>query len=68
MIVGVLHRYDEGGPVQFRVGSSCGMCRELLNDYMPHGYSIMSVAGELCRVRIRDLLPERHDRAVGALA
>jgi len=28
----------------------------------------MSVAGELCRVRIRDLLPERHDRAVGALA
>jgi cytidine deaminase len=68
VIVGVLHRYDESDPVQFRVGSSCGMCRELLNDYMPDGYSIMPVAGELRRVRVRDLLPERYNREVGALA
>jgi cytidine deaminase len=67
-IVGVLHRYDESDPVRFRVGSPCGMCRELLNDYMPDGYSIMHVDGELRRVPVRDLLPERYDRAVGALA
>jgi len=68
VIVGVLHRYDESDPVQFRSGTPCGMCRELLNDYMPEGYVIMPLDGELRRVSVRDLLPERYDRSVGALA
>ena len=68
VIVGVLHRYDESDPVQFRAGTPCGMCRELLNDYMPEGHVIVPLDGELRRVTVRDLLPERYDRSVGALA
>jgi cytidine deaminase len=68
VIVGVLHRCDESDPVEFRAGTPCGICRELLNDYMPEGFVIMPVEGELRRVRVRDLLPERYDRDVGALA
>jgi cytidine deaminase len=68
VIVGVLHRYDDSDPVHFRAGTPCGMCRELLNDYMPEGHVIVPLEGELRRVSVRDLLPERYDRSVGALA
>jgi cytidine deaminase len=68
VIVGVLHRYDESDPVEFRAGTPCGICRELLNDYMPEGHVIVPLEGELRRVRVRDLLPERYNREVGALA
>jgi cytidine deaminase len=68
VIVGVLHRYDESDPVEFRAGTPCGICRELLNDYMAEGYVIVPLDGDLRRVRVRDLLPERYDREVGALA
>ena len=68
VIVGVLHRYDESDPVEFRACTPCGICRELLNDYMPEGYVIVPLDGSLRRVRVRDLLPERYDREVGALA
>jgi cytidine deaminase len=68
VIVGVLHRYDESDPVEFRAGTPCGICRELLNDYMPVGHVIVPLEGELRRVRVRDLLPERYNREVGALA
>ena len=68
VIVGVLHRYDESDPVQFRAGTPCGICRELLSDYMPEGYVIVPLDGELRRVRVRDLLPERYNRKAVALA
>ena len=68
VIVGVLHRYDESDPVEFRAGTPCGICRELLNDYMPEGFVIVPLEGDLRRVRVRDLLPERYNREVGALA
>ena len=64
-IVGVLHRDDENDPVELRACSPCGMCRELLSDYMPHGFVIMPIQNELRRVRVGDLLPERYSREAG---
>ena len=68
VIVGVLHRRDESDPVEFRACTPCGMCRELLHDYLPDGFVIMPVEGELRRVPVRELLPERYDREGGAPA
>jgi cytidine deaminase len=67
VVVGFLHRYDEDDPVELRGGAPCGICRELLNDYMPRGFVIMPFEGELRRVRVADLLPERYDRDAGVL-
>lgn len=55
-------RRDDHDPDVFYVVSPCGMCRELINDYMPHGFCLCVVDGVLCKVPARALLPGRYVR------
>ncbi|NJM08049.1 hypothetical protein HC891_20455, partial [Candidatus Gracilibacteria bacterium] len=55
-------------PTRFTVVSPCGMCRELIADYMPHGFVLCVEDEQLKKVPVLALLPGRYDRDVPVLA
>ena len=55
-------RRDDNNPEVFYVVSPCGMCRELINDYMPKGYCLCVENGQLVKVPAGDLLPGKYVR------
>ena len=60
-IVGMMHPLEASDESpQVWGGVPCGLCRELLADYMPDGFVIMPLGGEMHRVSVSDLLPLKH--------
>jgi cytidine deaminase len=55
-------RRDDNDPNLFYVVSPCGMCREMINDYMPDGFCIYVENGVLCKVLAAALLPGKYTR------
>jgi cytidine deaminase len=55
-------RRDDSDPNLFYVVSPCGMCRELINDYMPDATVLCVEDGELKKVAASDLLPGKYTR------
>ena len=55
-------RRDDLDPEIFYVVSPCGMCREMINDYMPEGSCLIVEDGVLKKVPVSDLLPGKYDR------
>lgn len=55
-------RRDDHDPDLFYVVSPCGMCREMINDYMPDGFCICVEDGALKKVAAGDLLPGKYVR------
>lgn len=55
-------RRDDDDPDIFYVVSPCGMCREMINDYMPNGFCICIEEGKLKKVPASDLLPGKYVR------
>jgi cytidine deaminase len=56
-------RRDDHDPAVFYVVSPCGVCREMINDYMPDGFCLCVEDGILVKVRAEDLLPVKYVRA-----
>lgn len=61
-IVSVRHPRPKELHAQPKVVSPCGICREMLTDFAPGSTVIMSRQGELTRVPVADLLPEKYRR------
>jgi cytidine deaminase len=61
-------RRDDDDPNLFYVVSPCGMCRELINDYMPDGYVLCVENGELKKVPASALLPGKYLRDARVIA
>ena len=61
-------RRDDQNPDLFYVVSPCGMCREMINDYMPQGYCLLVENGILTKFRVEDLLPGKYDRDACVIA
>jgi cytidine deaminase len=40
-------RRDDNDPHLFYIVSPCGLCREMINDYMPHGFCLCVENDEL---------------------
>jgi cytidine deaminase len=60
-IVGMMHPLEasDDSP-QVWGGAPCGLCRELLADYMPDGFVLMPLGGQMHRVSVVDLLPLKY--------
>jgi cytidine deaminase len=56
-------RRDDHDPEVFYVVSPCGVCREMINDYMPDGFCLCVEDGILVKARAADLLPAKYVRA-----
>jgi cytidine deaminase len=61
-------RRDDADPDVFYVVSPCGMCREMINDYIPNGFCICVENDELKKVPAGDLLPGKYARESGVKA
>jgi len=61
-------RRDDDDPNLFYVVSPCGMCRELINDYMPDGYVLCVENGELKKVSASAVLPGKYTRDARVIA
>ena len=61
-IVSVRHPRPRELHARPKVVSPCGICREMLADFAPGGAVIMTRKGELARVPVADLLPEKYRR------
>jgi len=61
-------RRADDDPDLFYVVSPCGMCRELINDYMPDGYVLCVEEGELKKVAAAALLPGKYTRDARVIA
>jgi cytidine deaminase len=61
-------RRDDTDPNLFYVVSPCGMCRELINDYMPESTVLCVEEGELKKVAVSDLLPGKYARDARVIA
>lgn len=49
-----------GASAPHAVESPCGNCRQLLLDYAPDCWVILSHEGKTMKIKIRDLLPDAH--------
>ena len=63
-IVSVRHPRPKELHAEPQVVSPCGICREMLTDFAPGSAVIMSHEGDLKRVAVADLLPEKYRRAL----
>jgi cytidine deaminase len=61
-------RRADDDPSRFTVVSPCGMCRELIVDYMPQGFVLCVEDQHLKKVPVLSLLPGRYDRDTPVLA
>lgn len=61
-IVSVRHPRPREQHAQPKVVSPCGICREMLTDFAPGSAVIMARNGDLARVPVADLLPEKYRR------
>lgn len=61
-------RRADNDPTRFTVVSPCGMCRELIADYMPNGFVLCVEDEQLKKVPVMALLPGRYDRDAPVLA
>ncbi|MEI7847480.1 MAG: cytidine deaminase [Chloroflexota bacterium] len=61
-------RRDDQNPDLFYVVSPCGMCREMINDYIPQGYCLLVENGILTKVLVEDLLPGKYVRDACVIA
>jgi cytidine deaminase len=61
-------RRAEDDPNLFYVVSPCGICREMINDYMPDGFCLCVEDGELKKVPVADLLPGKYVRSALVIA
>lgn len=60
-IVAVRHPAPTEAGGTIRVVPPCGLCRELLLDYAPDLHALLPAAdGQVVRVRLTDLLPEKY--------
>ncbi len=62
-IVSVRHPRPKELHAEPKVVSPCGICREMLTDFAPESAVIMAKDGEVARVSVSDLLPEKYRRA-----
>lgn len=62
-MVTVKHPKAEDPNQSLRVVSPCGKCRELILDYAPNAFVIVSDDGELKKIQTKDLLPYRYSKA-----
>jgi cytidine deaminase len=49
-----------GARAPHAVVSPCGNCRQLLVDYAPDCWVILSHGGKMMKIKVRDLLPDAH--------
>lgn len=61
-------RRDDNNPDVFYVVSPCGLCREMINDYMPDGFCIFVEMGILKKIPAAELLPGKYSREARVLA
>ena len=61
-------RRDDNNPDIFYVVSHCGLCREMINDYMPNGFCIYVENGILKKVSAIELLPGKYSREARVIA
>lgn len=61
-IVSVRHPRPKELHAEPKVVSPCGICREMLTDFAPGSAVIMAQQGDLKRVPVADLLPEKYRR------
>lgn len=61
-IVSVRHPRPREQHAHPKVVSPCGICREMLTDFAPGSAVIMARNGDLVRVPVADLLPEKYRR------
>jgi cytidine deaminase len=66
-VIDAVRRHDTD-PNLFYLVSPCGMCRELINDYMPDGYVLCVEEGELKKVAAAALLPGKYTRDARVIA
>lgn len=61
-IVAVRHPYSNEADRTIRVVSPCGMCRELISDYAPDAFVLLTIDDQLTKVQIADLIPLKYVR------
>lgn len=49
-----------GATEPHRIVSPCGNCRQLLADYSPDCWVILSHNGKIMKIKIRELIPDAH--------
>lgn len=61
-VVSVRHPRPREQHAQPKVVSPCGICREMLTDFAPGAGIIMARRGELRRIPVAELLPDKYRR------
>ena len=61
-IVSVRHPRPREEHREPQVVTPCGICREMLNDFAPGAEAIVKLNGDLARVPVGDLLPNKYRR------